>query len=566
MMKIIIAAWTIIILILVLPSPLEASELYIYPLFELEEIDYSYVRLNEIMPDPDGSDTDYEWIELYNNFEEEIDLSGCELDFKSIPSGTIIEGKSYLLIAKDLLDSDGDRQSFEQYWGDDSAEWGDSELEDFAAISLSISMKNSDDSVMLDCFGTEETFEWEASKSGVSFSRLEDGTWTDEYRVTPGLVNEPVPVVVYNHSILITEIYPSPSEDEYEWIELYNYSDEKIDLLNWSLTDNTKKQQVDSETIIQPKKHLVLSGDDLRLTLNNSGEKIALFDPNGDKVDEFVFKSTTNAVSNIRKFSGGKYLQKVVQTRSVTQGARNKFVDISDVFYGHKCLSIKSARNHVVGDTICIEGFITTEINKLGSKIFYIDDTTGGLQVYLSDESYWKSFKVGKRVRLLGELKETYGEHKLYVNDKNAVRALKDEGYRTPMLASTGKIGENLEGRLVSVTGIITQTSGRTFYIDDGSGELKILIKSSTSIDTPSKKKGQYAGIVGIVSQYGDDSYRVLPLESSDILISNEPVANGAVLAVTGENLLSVFAIIALVILTTLSVRIYKKSVIELFR
>lgn len=565
-MKIIIAAWTIIILILVLPSPLEASELYIYPLFELEEIDYSYVRLNEIMPDPDGSDTDYEWIELYNNFEEEIDLSGCELDFKSIPSGTIIEGKSYLLIAKDLLDSDGDRQSFEQYWGDDSAEWGDSELEDFAAISLSISMKNSDDSVMLDCFGTEETFEWEASKSGVSFSRLEDGTWTDEYRVTPGLVNEPVPVVVYNHSILITEIYPSPSEDEYEWIELYNYSDEKIDLLNWSLTDNTKKQQVDSETIIQPKKHLVLSGDDLRLTLNNSGEKIALFDPNGDKVDEFVFKSTTNAVSNIRKFSGGKYLQKVVQTRSVTQGARNKFVDISDVFYGHKCLSIKSARNHVVGDTICIEGFITTEINKLGSKIFYIDDTTGGLQVYLSDESYWKSFKVGKRVRLLGELKETYGEHKLYVNDKNAVRALKDEGYRTPMLASTGKIGENLEGRLVSVTGIITQTSGRTFYIDDGSGELKILIKSSTSIDTPSKKKGQYAGIVGIVSQYGDDSYRVLPLESSDILISNEPVANGAVLAVTGENLLSVFAIIALVILTTLSVRIYKKSVIELFR
>jgi len=56
------------------------------------------IVINEIMYDPYGTEKGKEWIELYNNEAETINLTGWTIDGKAIPE-TIIQPSEYLIIA-----------------------------------------------------------------------------------------------------------------------------------------------------------------------------------------------------------------------------------------------------------------------------------------------------------------------------------------------------------------------------------------------------------------------------------------------------------------------------------
>jgi len=62
----------------------------------------------------------------------------------------------------------------------------------------------------------------------------------------------------------------------------------------------------------------------------------------------------------------------------------------------------------------------------------------------------------------------------------------------------------------------VTQTSGTTFYVDDGSGEAKVYIKESTHITKPKMKKDTVVTITGIVSRT-NSGYRILPRFQEDV-------------------------------------------------
>lgn len=532
-----------------------------------EYLDYSSLRLNEVMPNPEGSDTDYEWIEIYNGFSETTDLTECILDSKQFPAGYVIEGNGFLLIVRDLLDKDGDDQFFEQRWGNGSGIWGDWTDEDFNVIEMNISMGNSNDSISLVCGESEDIFEWEEAISGQSFSIDNDGEWSIDYLVTPGRENEEEPDIIYSHDILISELYPSPDSKngEEEWIEIYNFGSTSIELTDWIIEDSSNKYTFNEGILIDSGEYLVVESE-LSITLNNSGEEIYLLDPNGEVVDVFEYDKTARYISNIRLWNGEKYFDEIVQTQLVTKGKVNEFVDPGDIFYGREVLNIQEARKFENGEYVCTEGVITVEINLLGKKVFYIQDETAGIQVYLYKEEYWDNFLSGDKMKLYGELKEVNGEKRLYVNDMNAIKKISQDEEITYLKIATGEINEFTEGSLVFVSGKIIKTSGKTFYIDDGSGEVKVIIKSSTSIDTPEKRKGQYAGIIGIISQYGEDengnpSYRILPRYASDIVISDDPVSMGQVLAVTGRRIFY-FQIIGLLILAILSIRYSRNNLL----
>lgn len=59
------------------------------------------VIINELIPNPVGSDTIYEWIELYNYSEAEVNLHGWKVDGKLIPDSTI-SPKGFLILVRDL--------------------------------------------------------------------------------------------------------------------------------------------------------------------------------------------------------------------------------------------------------------------------------------------------------------------------------------------------------------------------------------------------------------------------------------------------------------------------------
>ncbi|MEK9195173.1 MAG: lamin tail domain-containing protein [Patescibacteria group bacterium] len=63
----------------------------------------SGVVINEVMFDPEGSDTGVEWIELYNGSNEQVDISGWEIypdgiGYIVIPNGFLIGAKKFILV------------------------------------------------------------------------------------------------------------------------------------------------------------------------------------------------------------------------------------------------------------------------------------------------------------------------------------------------------------------------------------------------------------------------------------------------------------------------------------
>lgn len=92
------------------------------------------------------------------------------------------------------------------------------------------------------------------------------------------------------------------------------------------------------------------------------------------------------------------------------------------------------------------------------------------------------------------------------------------------------KTGEtsNYEGRKVEIIGEVTETSGDTFYLDDGTGVIKCYIQAKTNIDKPRMQKGYQVRVRGRVDLYRG-VWRILPEQQEDVEIidenKNQPVS-----------------------------------------
>lgn len=91
-----------------------------------------------------------------------------------------------------------------------------------------------------------------------------------------------------------------------------------------------------------------------------------------------------------------------------------------------------------------------------------------------------------------------------------------------PIEISTGDY-QSYENKLVVIVGKVTSTSGSTFYLDDGSGEVKVYIQSKTGIDKPEIHTGDIFKILGVVDIYGS-VWRILPRTKDDIVLVEKKV------------------------------------------
>jgi len=298
-----------------------------------------------------------DWIELYNDTDSDIDLADNYRLYKSVssspslmmrfgnssdgnyPEGTIIKSHGYYLIVRDdaaaeLLEiADAictktsftwDGSGYTVYFGSDAISSGDD-----ADIIDKVKFVDSQDN-------TAPEIEDEKS-----IGRL-DGKDTDDnsqdftlQNPTPGeenkeFENEPEPMPepeIYSDEIWINELLPNPADGEDEYIELYNNSDEKIELKNWSLHDASKSGEYifSAEDKIESEEYLAVYRKTFKFALNNGGdEKVTLYDPNGKSVFEIAYHGSKKGVSY--NFDGEKWHWSSL----LTPGTENIFEEIPD--------------------------------------------------------------------------------------------------------------------------------------------------------------------------------------------------------------------------------------------
>lgn len=137
------------------------------------------------------------------------------------------------------------------------------------------------------------------------------------------LIEEELSSQPIEYNLQISEVFPSPDNEEKEWIEIYNWGNDSIDLSNLILKDKTGEYSL--EGLIDSKSHIVF--DNLSISLNNSGDAISLITENGKLIDEFVYSDSEKgrSISRIyddttQKYSKDIYLESDITPMQMNSG------------------------------------------------------------------------------------------------------------------------------------------------------------------------------------------------------------------------------------------------------
>lgn|GEM_PF-710084 len=284
------------------------------------------VLFSEIYYDTVGTDSDEEWIELYNDAGENIDLSGWTITDNNgtgatftIPEGTTIKAGTYLTIAADSA-------GFNALYGYDADVYG----------SLP-GLNNTGDALILkDDAGHEvDAVAWEGGASagipdgwgstsapsvptGSTIVRTPSNTDTDTYNdwsEATGNGNPQVqPGPTFTNVVFSEIFYDTPGdENTEEWIELYNNTPDTVDISGWYIIDNNGTGYTytfPAGSTIAAGTYFTVGRDSTGFTalygyeadqygnlpyLNNAGDTIILYDSIGTEIDAVAWEGGASA-------------------------------------------------------------------------------------------------------------------------------------------------------------------------------------------------------------------------------------------------------------------------------
>jgi len=192
-----------------------------------------------------------------------------------------------------------------------------------------------------------------------------------------------------------------------------------------------------------------------------------------------------------------------------------------------KTISIAEARSLPLGTVVTIDGSVTVASGAFSSSTFdqgfAIQDRTGGIYVSTPDNL---GFAPRQQVRVTGTLADTLLPGLLVLVDVTDVKAHGSGPKVQSLPVDTGDVGEGTEGKIVRITGTITQPIvndlpfGFIIVVNDGSGEINVFVCASTGIDVSGLSPGQTIEVTGFSGQFADH-FEVDPRTQSDIRIVN---------------------------------------------
>lgn len=480
------------------------------PTPEPEKIVYGGVIISEIYPNPAEGGT--EFVELYNTTDKEIDLNNWKLD--DIPDNSTLPNSKIqtltgIIPAKGFL-----------------------VLE--AGIGLKIGLNNDQDSVILyDPNGIiQSQVDYKSSQKGSSYMYI-DGKWLWNTSPSPNAVNIPpvnneviinpitptpvVPIPItpqlpkYNiGSIIISELYPYPSSGE-EFIELYNTTDQNIDLTGWKLSDLAKSYSLSG--IIPAKSYKLYNQAETKIALNNTSETVTLTD-NYNQV-----QSTTSYTKAYKGLSYIPVLQTWSWTQTITPNATNIFTENNnspDTKTYTKIENIDNLLGIEDGEFIEIEGQVIIPAGDLVDTSFYVMKNNRIVKIY-DRQKRFPSFKSGSIVRIKAEWHNTDTQQYIKTTSADNIELLSEQS----ITIKPEKIAnpDNSDwGKIISVSGVL-DTNTKTKLVINNKNSNAIIKLYSNKITKPKMKKGDIISITGFIEVY-DGEVRLIPWDNAQIKVT----------------------------------------------
>lgn len=318
-----------------------------------QEIKLDKVFINEIFPDPEGTDTGKEWLELFNNSEDSVNLKDFKIVSESesgikreiILTEYILEPFKYVIILEDINIFSSENKivipagKINLYNSNSKIYLHDSlgDIIDEANYSSANSGKS------LERKGPLENAECKKFTGNLTGNSLgsENLNILDECFGREAEIVEP--------TIQISEAYPTPLPGNDEWIEFYNFSEKEISLKNWRLTDDSGSFYIiNFDFIVGAKMHKTINSKSFSISLNNSGDKIILTNSKNEVIDEFLFDKTNSKESRSRIYLENTKKYETVYANSIVPKSKiltpdnfNKFEVQEEVIEEEPVKSVK---------------------------------------------------------------------------------------------------------------------------------------------------------------------------------------------------------------------------------
>jgi predicted extracellular nuclease len=180
------------------------------------------------------------------------------------------------------------------------------------------------------------------------------------------------------------------------------------------------------------------------------------------------------------------------------------------------------------GETVTVEGTATMYTDgfyagSTGTK-FYVEDETGGIQVYCPGGKDLVSVEVGDRVRVTGEI-EVYRDSleiipSTYPDDVAVLESGGAVSQPNPVTLAEATKDENLPGRLIVVEGLTTRIEEFTYsyeadLMDDEGNLLLVYVEKDTGVTTEPLDVGKLYRVTGISELYSGD-WQIKPRFQTD--------------------------------------------------
>ncbi|WP_183163849.1 5'-nucleotidase C-terminal domain-containing protein [Alteribacter keqinensis] len=187
-------------------------------------------------------------------------------------------------------------------------------------------------------------------------------------------------------------------------------------------------------------------------------------------------------------------------------------------------VSISEAREANNGDTVSVEGVVTSQPGAWGAQGFYIQDETAGIYVYQFDEG---AVNKGDTVKVTGVCGDFNGE--LQIADLEMLEVTGSAEEPAPLELTPAGVGAENEAELVklseaTITDLTPQGTFGTFEFTAVSGDESVLIRvdnrTGLAYDDFAFEDGDVVDITGLSSQF-QGTPQVKPRGADDIVLSD---------------------------------------------
>ena len=531
------------------PSPVPVTNYVATEFSESELLGYEVheVVINEFLSD--AFDEQVEFVELYNNSQYVIDLTGWWIEEgsgkKSILGGSVMAQDFFVLEhPKGSLNNTGDiiklfdptggliDQVVYGSWDDGNINNNAPKADDPFAVARVYDGQDTDmDSIdfvitMEITKGIENIIYIESDEEEYTLStstKIYNSVITNTTTIKNNLENignKNSQRNIEDVNIIITEILPNPAgSDSTEMIELYNPTNEDFDLTGLRLDDEeggSRPYKIPDNTFIKAGEYMVFGKWDTKIALNNTIDSARLLWLDDTVVDEIDYVSVVEGASFSRDED-----DEWQWTTQITPGVKNTFskplVKIVSNTSGYKLIvnvSLSEIRTLEVGTQIKTKGIVSVMPNIFGTQYFYITDNIAGVQVYMYSKDF-PEFEVGDEVEIVGEISMAYGETRVKIKAKKDIVVL-DKAELVEQKIEINEITENYIGSYLQISGEITEKKSTYIYLDDGSEEIKVYFKKNANIDKSLFDVGDNMIIKGILGN-STSGVQLMPRFDMDI-------------------------------------------------